>query len=190
MSSGVNPCVYTLFSRQFRETFKKLICFRCSEITHGHRPQFRTHNFDCGAANSSTSSFRREYSYRKYETSKNVGAAENGHARGASISEFADFESADFKPSGCAKSADELTELEDLRKGLNNDKQKTNYLQWRSTWNSARYGDAMSALNARNAAKVKFRETLLQPGGRRRMPLLQDSDENSSNEKLQGERVG
>ncbi|XP_039249969.2 uncharacterized protein LOC120327692 [Styela clava] len=64
VSSGVNPCVYTLFSRQFRDTFKKLLCRRYDEIGTGGKHFSRSYPRDGTTGGISTSSFRgRDYGY-------------------------------------------------------------------------------------------------------------------------------
>lgn len=182
VSSGVNPCVYTLFSRQFRETFKEIICFRCSEIPHQHRRrQFRTHNFDCGTAGSSTSSFHRDYSYKRYEASKDIGSLENGNRFGRSQSDY-DFESSNVNARGHANGADEVADLENISKHGNNAQEKhSTDSQWRSTWHGTNRGDTLKELKLtesiriHSVSRVTFREAFLQPYSKRK-PLLQESD--------------
>lgn len=181
VSSGVNPCVYTLFSRQFRETFKEIICLRCSEIPHhNRRRQFRTHNFDCGTAGSSTSSFHRDYSYKRYETSRDIGSLENGSRFGRSQSEHDEFESC--QPRG----ADEAADPENISKYENNAQEKHSMdSQWRSTWHSTNRGDTLNELKLtesiriHSVSRVTFREAFLQPYSKRK-PLLQKSEDLSN----------
>lgn len=190
----MNPCVYTLFSRQFRETFKEIICLRCREIPHQHRSrQFRTHNFDCGTAASSTSSFHRDYSYKRYETTRDTGSLENGNrfGFGRSQSEHEELEYSHRNSRRHASGADDASDHEINGKyESNTQEQLSTDSQWRSTWHGRNRGDTLKELKLtesiriHSVSRVTFREAFLQPYSKRG-PLLQESEE-LSNQDLKG----